>query len=165
MLGSLRLFRPHSLRPVRNSVGSYTFPNTTTISFSPIRRSFTTETFWKWTTQSRPYWMKDWKEGIIACIVFGITGTASMMIVRPTVEKVFHLKGSLLEGPNSYRVVSLLSISPIYAMMLTVIGTLAGRHSFFAGMAWKIFRRFIPCSFSKRLLCQPARNKMFPASK
>eukprot|EP01039_Chlorochromonas_danica_P008914 gene8914-9832_t len=161
MLGSLRLLRPHSLRLSVPSTSS----NNVVVGSLSTRRSFSTETFWKWTTQPRPFWMKDWKEGIIACIVFGITGTASMMVVRPTVEKVFNLKGSLIEGPNSYRIVSLLCISPIYAVMLTMVGTLAGRHSFFAGMAMKIARRFIPCSFSRRLMCQPARNKLFPASK
>lgn len=120
----------------------------------------TSERFWKWTTQERPFWMKDWKEGTIACIIFAITGSSSMMLVRPMVEKVFNLKGSMIEGPNSYRVISLLAVSPIYAMMLTLIGTLGGRHRFFAGMAMKIVRRFIPCSFSQRIVCQPARAKM-----
>jgi hypothetical protein len=116
--------------------------------------------FWEWTTQDRPLWLKDKKEGIITCVVFGITGTSSAFFVRPTVEKVFGIKGSLIEGPNSYRVVSLLCISPIYAVLLGVLGTLAGRHTFFAKMSFKILNRFLPKAVLSKAVCQPGRLKM-----
>ena len=48
------------------------------------------------------------------------------------------------EGPWSYRITSLLAVSPIYATLLVSFGTVAGRHRFFAAMANKIFGRFIP---------------------
>jgi hypothetical protein len=120
----------------------------------------TSSAFWQWTTQARPAWKSDKKEGLVAILVFGITGTTSAFLVRPTVEKVFGLKGSLLEGPNSYRVVSLLCLSPVYAVLLGIIGTLAGRHVFFAAQGAKIFGRFLPKSMSSKLLCSPAKRKL-----
>ena len=125
-----------------------------------IQRSLNTSSFWQWTTQSRPYWTKDKKEGAVAVVVFGITGSASAFLVRPTVEKVFGIQGSLIDGPNSYRVMSLLCISPVYALLLGTLGTLAGRHNFFVGMAVKIMGRFLPKGALNRFLCNPAKLKM-----
>ena len=48
------------------------------------------------------------------------------------------------DGPWSYRVLSVVLVSPIYASFLVTFGTLAGRHIFFAAMARKIFGRFLP---------------------
>lgn len=123
------------------------------------QRKFSTQKFWEWTGQSRPHWLKDRKEGIIACVIFGITGSASALLVRPTVEKVLGIKGSLIEGPNSYRIASILCISPVYAIMLGVIGTAAGRHSFFAKMSMKIMGRFLPKNALSKVLCAPAKAK------
>lgn len=99
------------------------------------------------------------KEGVIACTVFGVTGTSSMLFVRPAVEEIFGIQGSLIEGPNSYRVVSLLCLSPIYAVMLGTIGTLAGRHPFFAKMSTKILGRFLPKKALEKITCEYARAK------
>jgi hypothetical protein len=55
------------------------------------------------------------------------------------------------EGPWSYRLTSLLLVSPVYATMLVTYGTLAGRHRFFAAMAYKIFGRFLPQSLMQRI--------------
>lgn len=120
-----------------------------------MNRSF--QTFWKWTTQTRPLWYKDPKEGIIACGIFGLTGTTTLALVRPTMENVFGMKGSMIDGPNSYRVISLLCISPIYALMLGAVGTVAGRHNYFAKMSIKIFCRFIPKKVVEKAVCPPAK--------
>ena len=50
------------------------------------------------------------------------------------------------EGPWSYRIISLIAVSPIYACVLVTVGTAAGRHVFFKDMAFKIFGRFVPSS-------------------
>ena len=121
--------------------------------------SSSTSKFWQWTTQGRPDWRKNVKEGIIACVIFGVTGTASALAVRPMVSKAFGIEGSWIDGPNSYRVVSVLCISPVYAIMLGVFGTLGGRHPFFAKMSMKILNRFFPNSLLSKLLCSAARNK------
>lgn len=87
--------------------------------------------------------------------VFGATGSASLILVRPALKAV-GLEGSLYEGPNSYRVASVLICSPCYACLLVTLGTLAGRHRFFATMGGKILSRFIPFT-SQPIMCPPAR--------
>lgn len=129
-----------------------------------LRRKLNTQSFWQWTTQDRPLWTKDKKEGLIAVVIFGITGSASAFFVRPAVETVFGIQGSLIEGPNSYRVISLLCLSPIYGLLLGTLGTLAGRHKFFAAMSLKVVGRFMPKKLVHRMMCSPARNKVTAAN-
>jgi hypothetical protein len=118
-----------------------------------------TSAFWRWTTKSRPHWMKDPKEGVIACIIFGITGTTSAFALRPVISKLFGIEGSLKDGPNSYRLMSLLCISPVFAVMLGVLGTVGGRHPFFAKMSFKLLGRFFPKTVLHKALCKPAKIK------
>jgi hypothetical protein len=108
------------------------------------------ESFWKWTTQDRKPWKEDMKEACIACAIFAVTGMASIKLVRPALKYTIGLEGSFYEGPNSYRITSILLVSPIYACMLFVIGTVSGRHVFFAGMSQKILGRFFPKSLLMR---------------
>ena len=100
--------------------------------------------FWEWTTQHRPSWKESPLEAAVAFTVFGITGSTSVAVVRPTLKSVFGIEGTMRDGPNSYRVMSVVAVSPIYAAMLVTFGTLAGRHRFFANMSHKIFGRFLP---------------------
>lgn len=139
---SIRLSRPTFLRSIPIS--------------SPQKSNFS---FWQWTTQPRPLWYKDPKEGVIACIIFGITGSTSATLARPTVENLFGIHGTLVDGPNSFRVLSLLCISPVYAVLLAIIGTLGGRHVYFAGMSMKILNRFVPKTVLNRVICAPAKRK------
>ena len=94
--------------------------------------------------QERPHWRKDPTEAAVAICVFGVTGTTSVMLVRPALKHTIGLEGSLREGPWSYRVLSVGLVSPIYAGLLVTFGTLAGRHAFFAPMGSRILRRFVP---------------------
>ncbi len=123
---------------------------------SPVSR------FWKWTTAARPEWKLDHKEKIVAFFVFGITGSTSVMLVRPILSDVFGLQGSMIEGPWSYRIGSILMVSPMYAVTLLLIGTLSGRHNFFAKMSFKILGRFFPKPLLHRVLCGPAKSKVQP---
>lgn len=82
-----------------------------------------------------------------------------MVAVRPSLKAIFGIEGSLMEGPNSYRIMSVLCVSPVYAAVLLAIGTLSGRHNYFAKMSMKILGRFVPKSFVHRVLCQPAKVK------
>lgn len=115
--------------------------------------------FISWTTQQRPHWRENKVEAMVAICVFGITGTASVSLVRPAINKL-GLKGSMREGPWSYRIGSIFAVSPIYACVLFAVGTAAGRHNFFAAMSRKILSRFIPIhSVREKLICTPARLK------
>ena len=91
----------------------------------------------------------------MAFTVFGLTGSTSVAVVRPLFHSV-GFEGSMREGPWSYRIGSLLAVSPVYACMLVSFGTLAGRHRFFAGMAQKIVGRMVPRSLLSRLTCKGA---------
>ena len=118
------------------------------------------DNFWEWTTQQRPNWRESPVEAAVAFVVFGITGSTSVALVRPALKKTIGLEGSMREGPWSYRITSLVVVSPIYATLLVTFGTLAGRHRYFAMMASKIFGRFLPSSVTKRIgevfaLCFP----------
>jgi hypothetical protein len=115
--------------------------------------------FWAWTTQARPSWRENGVEAAVIFCVFGVTGSSSVAVVRPFLKQTIGLEGSMREGPWSYRILSLILVSPIYATLLVTFGTVAGRHTFFANMARKIFGRFLPPSLARRVGCGPALKK------
>ena len=104
--------------------------------------------FWRWTTQPRPSWKEDKTEAAVAFCVFGITGSSSVAFVRPILRETTGIEGTMKDGPWSYRVLSLVCVSPVYACVLVTVGTAAGRHTFFANMANKIFGRFVPSALN-----------------
>eukprot|EP00471_Norrisiella_sphaerica_P000121 CAMPEP_0184481428 /NCGR_PEP_ID=MMETSP0113_2-20130426/2971_1 /TAXON_ID=91329 /ORGANISM="Norrisiella sphaerica, Strain BC52" /LENGTH=276 /DNA_ID=CAMNT_0026860547 /DNA_START=69 /DNA_END=899 /DNA_ORIENTATION=- len=117
-------------------------------------RNFTLRSqFWRWTTQPRPSWRESGKEAGILFVVFGITGTASVTLVRPALKNTVGLEGSLKDGPWSYRIGSLLLVSPVYACVFLGVGTLAGRHNYAARMFQRIMGRFLPGRVSSMLSC------------
>lgn len=64
------------------------------------------------------------------------------------------------DGPWSYRIGSMLIMTPIYSMILITIGTLSGRHLYFARMTQKLLGRFVPSTAAKqKIACEPARAK------
>lgn len=115
--------------------------------------------FWSWTAQKRPSWRESKVEAAVLFSVFGVTGSSSMYFVRPALSKL-GVEGSLREGPNSYRVISILSVTPIYATILFTVGTLSGRHAYFAGQWRKILGRFVPGSALNKIVCPPAAAKI-----
>jgi hypothetical protein len=62
--------------------------------------------------------------------------------VRPAVSQGLGLKGTLWDGPWTYRICSLIIMTPIYASLLVVVGTIFGRHAYFRHFAVKMFSRF-----------------------
>lgn len=83
-----------------------------------------------------------YREMLLICTVFGITGSSTMLLVRPAVKEVLGIQGTFKDGPWSYRICSIVIMSPIYATLLVVVGTLFGRHAYFRHFAVKIFSRF-----------------------
>jgi len=67
---------------------------------------------------------------------------AQIIQVRPMVSHGLGLKGSMKEGPWSYRICSIIIMTPLYAGLLVVVGTLFGRHAYFRFFAVKMFSRF-----------------------
>jgi len=118
--------------------------------------------FWKWTLQARApvEWrsMTNMPDKALIFTVFGITGSASVMCVRPCLGKV-GIEGSLRDGPWSYRIASVALVSPAYAVLLVVLGTLSGRHRYFGRMSARILSRFGPLGRSlDRGLCRRTGN-------
>ena len=116
--------------------------------------------FWAWTTQARPSWRESIPEAVVLFCVFGITGSSSVALVRPAMKNILGIEGTMMDGPNSYRILSFLLVSPIYACVLLTVGTLAGRHTYFANMAKKILGRFVPIKGVRdKIACSPALSK------
>jgi hypothetical protein len=102
--------------------------------------------FWKWYTGPKHMperWTLPWyREMVLICTVFAITGSSTMVLVRPAVSKGLGLKGSLKDGPWSYRICSIVVMTPIYATLLVVVGTIFGRHQYFRHFSVKMWSRF-----------------------
>jgi len=81
-----------------------------------------------------------------------------MVLVRPTIKSM-GLDGTMRDGPWSYRIGSLVMISPVYACILITLGTLSGRHLYFANMGRKILGRFVPRGMRERIVCPPGASK------
>eukprot|EP01124_Arcella_intermedia_P033727 TRINITY_DN8174_c0_g1_i1.p1 TRINITY_DN8174_c0_g1~~TRINITY_DN8174_c0_g1_i1.p1 ORF type:complete len:150 (-),score=23.66 TRINITY_DN8174_c0_g1_i1:32-481(-) len=85
-----------------------------------------------------------WGEAVLICTVFAITGSSTLYFVRPVIKNVLHLEGSLKDGPWSYRLGYVTTITPVYSVLLVFFGTVFGRHLFFRRMSVRIWSRFIP---------------------
>eukprot|EP00980_Cylindrotheca_fusiformis_P016756 scaffold5048_cov121-Cylindrotheca_fusiformis.AAC.7 len=88
-------------------------------------------------------WTLPWyREVALICTVFAITGSSTMVVVRPAVSNGLGLKGSLKDGPWSYRICSLVIMTPVYASLLVLVGTVFGRHHYFRHFSVKMWSRF-----------------------
>jgi hypothetical protein len=115
--------------------------------------------FWRWTLTERPSWRESKTELAMAIAVFGVTGSTSVALIRPTIKRISGLEGTMKDGPWSYRIGSILLVSPVYACVLLGIGTLAGRHRYFANQARKILIRFVPKRVRSHVICSQAKSK------
>lgn len=97
--------------------------------------------FWAWTTQSRPSWRQSRSEAAVVFAVYGATGSLSAKLARPAFSKLTGIRGSIRHGPWSYRIGSSMFLSPVYYVLLLALGTLSGRHAFFARACRKFARR------------------------
>ncbi|CAG8499504.1 17230_t:CDS:2, partial [Acaulospora morrowiae] len=105
----------YDLFPAKPTEPLLPFSNNESAS-STSARQYSTETSkakelerWSW-----PWW----KEWAIIFIVFGITGSTTVRIVRPIVTNVFGIEGSFREGPWSYRLTYLSITLPLYSIIL-----------------------------------------------
>jgi len=87
-----------------------------------------------------PAW---WREMALVCVVFGITGSSSMLVVRPLLKEA-GIDGTLREGPWSYRLACVFVLMPAYSLMLVTFGTIAGRHHYFRRVALRMWGRLLP---------------------
>jgi hypothetical protein len=106
--------------------------------------------------RNTPAW---YREMVLLCTVFAITGSSTMFLVRPAMSNVLGLEGSLKDGPWSYRICSLVIMTPLYATLLVCVGTVFGRHAYFRHFSVKMFSRFgIPPSLMDKNFEKNAKN-------
>ena len=76
---------------------------------------------------------------IVILVVFAITGSTSAYITRPVLEVIGMTKESM--HPLIYWPLSLILILPVYKVLLIIIGTLFGQHTFFWNFVKKMLIR------------------------
>ena len=86
----------------------------------------------------------NWLHWTTVIVVFGITGSLSLVFSRLILTDLLKLDGSLLTGPWSYRLTYLLLIPPFYSTMLVLVGTLFGKHTYFKKRVIRMWSRVIP---------------------
>ncbi|ORC92484.1 uncharacterized protein TM35_000032370 [Trypanosoma theileri] len=98
------------------------------------------------------------KEQILICLIFSITGSAAVYIVRPIIRSL--VKDGFLglpedsgwiNGPWLYRFLYIAIMYPAYSLMLLTIGSIFGRRVWFSFMIHKMWSRFLTKNASKRL--------------
>ena len=148
----------------RVAAPQFHLPFRTIQTSKPSKQSMST--FWAWTTRAgvtfpSPRYSVAWtQEALLRCGVFAVTGTTALVFMRPVVRVITNEpEGSLINGPWTYRLTSLLLLSPVYAAVLCLVGTAAGRHVYFARMASKIWGRFLPKTQRDRVLCEAGQKK------
>ena len=62
--------------------------------------------------------------------------------------------GTMMEGPWSYRIASIVCVTPVYTVILLLVGTAAGQHAFFLTVAQRMWSRILP-----GLVKAPAKSK------
>ncbi|KAI8821693.1 uncharacterized protein EV422DRAFT_526596 [Fimicolochytrium jonesii] len=92
-------------------------------------------------------WWWDWS---VIFLVFGITGSTTVRVVKPFLERVLGIEGTFIEGPWSYRIAYLLTTLPLYSAILLTVGRIFGRGPYFRAVALRMWGRFLP----RRLLKQ-----------
>jgi manganese efflux pump family protein len=78
---------------------------------------------------------------LIICIVFSITGSASIWVGSPILA-YFGITKEM--SPWIYYPLKIIIIFPVYQILLIIFGTMFGQFKFFWAMEKKMFGRFFP---------------------
>ncbi|KAL3784664.1 hypothetical protein HJC23_012180 [Cyclotella cryptica] len=151
------------IKPGNNGSGKTTTATSTNNNTHSQTTTTTTPTFLQNFLGPKPmpprHTPKWYREVILLCTVFAITGSSTMFLVRPAVSNVLGLQGSMRDGPWSYRICSLVIMTPLYATLLVVVGTMFGRHAYFKHFSVRMFSRFgIPPELMDRNFERNAKN-------
>ncbi|MGX7668563.1 DUF6787 family protein [Flavobacterium pedocola] len=79
----------------------------------------------------------NWQMAIIF-VVFAITGTSASYLSKPILASLGITRDSL--HPVLYWILYILIILPVYKVLLVLIGTLFGQHTFFKNFVFKMLR-------------------------
>ncbi|KEG12434.1 hypothetical protein DQ04_01721090 [Trypanosoma grayi] len=98
------------------------------------------------------------KEQILICIIFSITGSGAVLVVRPVIRSLVNdgflglpENSGWIDGPWLYRFLYIAIMYPAYSMMLLVIGSIFGRRVWFSFMIHKMWSRFLTKRAARRL--------------
>ncbi|KAG0338905.1 hypothetical protein BG000_003182 [Podila horticola] len=94
-----------------------------------------------------------WLEWIIIIVVFSVTGSSTMMVVKPLM-KALGITGTLGAGPWSYRIAYIVLTFPLYSCMLLLVSSLVCRRQYFEHILIRMWSRLLPCFFRR----SPARD-------
>ena len=105
-----------------------------------------------------------WLHWTIVIVVFGITGTLSLLLTRFVLHDMFHVEGEIWAGPWSYRIAYLFVGPPAYTVTLIVVGSVFGKHTYFKERALRTWWRLLPRRMSFRSVgavfrVQPSRRR------
>ena len=115
--------------------------------------------FWKRFTAPRPEyprWSKEWYlEMAYLCVMFAVTGSLALTIVRSIMNNILHIDASLFRGEWYERLLYFGIMFPTYSACTLVVGTAFGRHAYSKVLVnrmwsrWGKLGRFIVSFFKK----------------
>jgi hypothetical protein len=80
-----------------------------------------------------------WKHHALVFVVFGVTGSSAMWLVRPQLFKAMGVQGDPTTGE---RLASLFLMMPFYYAILLIVGTCFGKHAYVKNMAMRPLKYF-----------------------
>ncbi len=86
----------------------------------------------------------NWIHWITVLAVYSITGTLVMLLSRLILNGALQMDGSFASGPWAYRGLYLLTMPPLYSVMLITVGTAFGKHQYFRQRVLRIWGRLLP---------------------
>ncbi|MCB0738287.1 MAG: diacylglyceryl transferase [Bacteroidetes bacterium] len=96
----------------------------------------------KWVSRLMLKWnLKSPFHVLIICVVFAITGSASVKLAAPVMEYIGFHKHDF--NPWLYWPLRIILIFPVYQVVLIIVGTLFGQFRFFWNIEKKMMSRLI----------------------
>ena len=92
-----------------------------------------------------------WRHWLLVFVVFGITGSLTVLFSRFLLQNILNLQGGLISGPWSYRAVYLVLIPPFYSLTLVTVGTVLGKGDYFRARVVQMWLRLLPARLRRRL--------------
>lgn len=92
-----------------------------------------------------------WRHWLLVFLVFGVTGSLSVIFSRFLLQDILNLEGGLISGPWGYRIVYIVLIPPLYSLTLVSVGTMIGKGEYFRARVVQMWLRLLPARLRRRL--------------
>ena len=93
----------------------------------------------------------NWLHWITVLAVYAITGTLATLLSRVILNGVLQMDGSFASGPWAYRGIYVLTIPPLYSLMLIAVGTVFGKHLYFRQRVLRMWGRLLPTKYYAKI--------------